>query len=198
MSDRQLQPGIKQSDYTLITSLVLNHYFPVSADWCVAPEQVETNNYKPDFSVFEINLNRADYGRSYPYLTWDVNRAAVISWERLVNLQLWRQCDAVKQNNGRIWAKGQRGFSICLFEFVILKNVTTPNEYSQFTGVNPWQFTPDDIRYLDADPYTELINGVEEVRGANWRVSNKEDHKYIHDMFSHVCVKTKVVKIKKN
>jgi len=32
LSNRQFDPSIRESDYTLITSLILNHYFPLSDD----------------------------------------------------------------------------------------------------------------------------------------------------------------------
>ncbi len=190
LKDRQFDPGIREADYILITGLLLYHYFPYKDNWCVAPEQVIDDNYKPDFIVSEISTAPSDYGQIYPYLNVEVKKPAIISWKKLLDDQLHKQCDNnsnnnARQNNGRLWAMGQRGFEICLFLFDIHKNVNLDN-YTQFTAVNPWNFSADDFDHLDAKPFVEKINGVDQIIAVNWRLDNSDHHRYIHDMFIHI------------
>lgn len=190
LKSKQRNPGVRESDYILITALLLNNYFPYSLNWCVAPEQVIDDNYKPDFIVSEIDTTLRNYGVSYPYLNVEVKRPAIISWKKLLDDQLHRQCDNnsannARQNNGRLWAMGQKGFEICLFLFDIHSHLNLDN-YNQFKAVNPRNYTADDLRHLDAEPFVETINGVDEIIAISWRIDNPDHHIHIHEMFLHI------------
>lgn len=190
LRSKQFNPGVRESDYILITALLLYNYFPYSEDWCVAPEQVIDDNYKPDFIVSEIDTTQPEYGVSYPYLNVEVKRAAIISWKRLLDDQLHKQCDInsannARQTNGRLWAMGQKGFEICLFLFDIHSNLSL-NNYNQFKAVNPRNHSADSLRKLNAKPFVETINGVDEIIAISWRIDNPAHHIHIHEMFLHI------------
>ena len=102
LKNRAQEPQIRECDYAQITCLILNHYFPLTSKWCLATEQVTVDNYKPDFTVSRISTTLMDYGTTYPYLTCEVKKAAIMSWQKLMNDQLWRQSNEVKQPNGKI------------------------------------------------------------------------------------------------
>jgi hypothetical protein len=85
----------------------------------------------------------------------------------LLDDQLHRQCEILqasnaRQTNGKIWAMGQKGFEICLFLFDVNSNLNL-NNYNKFTAVNPENYTADDLHYLDAEPFVEVVNGVEQI-----------------------------------
>lgn len=70
--------------------------------------------------------------------------------------------------------------------FDISSNDNTPYVYSQFFAVNPRGYTADDLKYLDANPFIEMVNGVEEIRAITWRLDNQDHHIHIHEMFMFV------------
>lgn len=187
---KQFDEGILESDYILITTLLLNHYFPYSENWCVAPEQVIDDNYKPDFIVSEIDTTEPNYGVSYPYLNVEVKRPRVMSWKKLLDDQLHKQCDIncgnnPRQTNGKLWAMGQKGFEICLFLFDIHINLNLDN-YTQFKAINPSNLTVATLKSLGARPFVKEINGVDVIIAITWKIDNPKHTKHIHEMFLYV------------
>lgn len=148
------------------------------------------DNYKPDFIVSEISTRLPDYGVSYPYLNVEVKRPAIMSWKKWLDDPLHKQCDNhmannARQTNGRLWAMGQKGFEICLFLFDIHSNLNL-DHYNPFTAVNPRNYTADDLRHLDAEPFVEVVSGAEEIIAITWRLDNPYHYIHIHEMFIHV------------
>ena len=76
-------------------------------------------------------------------------------------------------------------FEICLFLFDIHSNLSL-NNYNQFKAVNPRNHSADSLRKLNAKPFVETINGVDEIIAISWRIDNPAHHIHIHEMFLHI------------
>jgi len=121
-----------ECDYSRITSVILPYFFPYSRNWCISPEWVATENHKPDYTVFTVNLQS---GICSPYLIVEVKNRVAISWWRLMRNQLWDQAVNLKQGNGKLLVIGQIGFEICFFEFDLAKYPSSSGDYTNFTPI---------------------------------------------------------------
>ena len=71
------------------------------------------------------------------------------------------------------WLK--RGLRFAFFIHRVLdinKHINDSNDYSCFAAVNPWNYSKEDFEYLDATPYTEIIDNVEQVIAVTCRLDN--------------------------
>ena len=102
-----------------MSSVLLNYYFPLPNNWCICPEWVAKENYKPDYSIFQLLNNGNVVYFNIPYVILEVKQWGVISWENLISNQLYNQADALKDSNGRLWVIGQRGLEICFFFYLM-------------------------------------------------------------------------------
>ena len=99
----------------------------------ITPEFNYLENRHPDYTIFLITTN------PYKAEIWaviELKSKNGDSWAKLLE-QLWDQADSAKMSNGKLWAIGQKGLEICIFEFDVSKfKEQKPDYYTNFNPLN--------------------------------------------------------------
>ena len=188
---KSLGKATRECDYSKILAMALPQFFPFSAGWFIAPEFVLPGNYSPDYLIGKICITPgANYGKSSHHLVVETKNHAAVSWWVLIKGQLWNQCDATTNSEGKIFCIGLIGFQICFFLFDLSKYRSPSDAYRNFLPLNLNNFTEEDLDYLEIEYLSESAGDRDIIRVVKWRLNNELHHKYILEMFEYVSVNT--------
>jgi len=105
----------------------------------------------------------------------------------LIKDQAWNECDAVKNDQGRIFFIGLIGFGICFFFFDINRFIYDSGWFTNFSPLNLNGLSEKQLRRLGAEPVVESIGGEDIIQVIKWRLDNPVHHPYISQMFLYMA-----------
>ena len=177
----------RECDYYKIMALALPQFFNYINNWCLVSEYNLAGNYSPDYLVSIINITPVlDYGSTSDLLSCEIQNHAAVSWWVIMKDQLWDQTDAAKHEDGTFWVVAQIGFKICFFRFNVNGCPSSSDIYTNFSFLNLYNFTIDDLIDLKIKYITETTNSVISIRVIKWRWDDQNQLKYIEAMFNHI------------
>lgn len=174
-----------ECDYSFVTSALLPYYFrhTQNTTWVITPEYNHLEANHPDYTIFTITRN--PFNKEI-FAVVELKSKTGKSWNANLE-QMWKQCDAVRNPQGKLWAIGQKGFEICFFRFDLLKfEDQIPDVYTNFdplnlANLNTIQLDSLDVKYVECDN-----NGSSRISLIKWRLDNLAHVPYIHNMFLYI------------
>lgn len=174
-----------ECDYSRITSAILPYYFHVTPhnNWVITPEFNYLENNHPDYTIFKVLDNPFRYKI---HAVVELKSKTGASWNKLLE-QMWYQADVAKNDDGRLWAIGQKGLEICIFRFDVLKyEDQVPDYYTHFEPLNLSNLSAPALDALDVK--YEFCDNYDFARIAliKWRLDNINHIPYINRMFEYI------------
>lgn len=129
------QNKLWECDYSCITSAILPYYFHVTHDnaWVITPKYNHLEANHPDYTIFRVMANPT---KLHIHALVEIKSKSGDSLNKLLE-QMYSQCDVAKNDQGRLWAIGQKGFEICFFRFDVLKyGEQQPDYYTNYEPLN--------------------------------------------------------------
>lgn len=179
---------IYEDHVSRLTSIILPYYFNYDT-WFISPEQVWGQNWRPDYTIWKVNLTQGPYfGKSIAHVLVEIKRpvsSGGLSWHKLLE-QGWDQADSAKNTDGKLWFIGQRGFEFCVFRFDVFNYPSNIEGYTNFMPLNLHNWTKQDFDHMNIDVITETVNNVEVIRIIKWRLDDKTHAMFLHEMLSYI------------
>ena len=175
-----------ECDYSLITSAILPYYFHVARNtaWVITPEFNFLEDNHPDYTIFFVNRDN-NYALDV-HIVVEVKSKTGHSWFKLLE-QMYPQAEVAKNSNGKLWAIGQKGFEICIFEFNVRKfEGQDPDCFTNFKPLNLNNFSEPELDRLNIKYEQCNDNGFARIGLIKWRLDNKDHIVYIDDMFQYI------------
>ena len=189
---------LTESDYNLIMTAILPHYFPYNIGWIIGAEiwniDPTVKHGRADHVVLWIEDGNSGFNRNIgdilPYVVYEGKKHKAYTWENLLADQLFAECEGLIIDGKRIWAIGQIGLEMCVFRFD-LDNYKVPGKdfsYEHFSPLNINNWTP---AQLDA----RQIKHITKSYGHNtyithvirWELDNPMHQIIIHDMLQYIA-----------
>ncbi len=185
---RNYRGNLRECDYSKSLALILPQCFPLNLGWFITPEFALTGDYSPDYLIGRIITTPGPYyGTSYHHVVVEVKRRIAVSWWVLMRNQLWDECDAVKNGDGKIFCIALIGFEICFFTFDVNDFHSPSGDYRSFDPLNLNHFTEKDLNDLDVEYIPEKReDGVSVIRVIRWRIDDPRHRPYIVDMLQYI------------
>lgn len=100
---------------------------------------------------------------------------------------MWNQTDVTKNDEGRLWAIGQKGLEICIFRFDVsryqdqIPDCFTNYEPLNLSNLNSAQLDELGVKYEYSDD-----RGFARIALVKWRLDVVKHWPYIHHMFEYI------------
>ena len=100
---------------------------------------------------------------------------------------MWSQADISKNNEGRLWAIGQKGLDICFFRFDILNfQGQVPRCYTNFEPLNLSHLSEPQLDNLGVKYEYCDNHGFARIALIKWRLDDVRHIPYINRMFENI------------
>ena len=176
---RRREP-LQECDYSKLMAISLPQFFAFPA-WFIVPEFVLEGTHRPDYLVGRILPN----GLSYHHVVVETKNSGAVSWQYLMRVQVWDQCDAAKNDNGKIFCICLIGFHLCFFTFDI-SEYQSSEWFTNFSPLNLNGFDEFQLRNMGLEPIVESIANDDIIQTIPWNFSNPMHRPYIIQSFTHM------------
>lgn len=178
-----------ECDYSFLTSAILPYYFHRTAHttWVITPEFNYLEGNHPDYTIFLIPTGNWRY-TAVIHAVVEIKSKTGDSWSKMLE-QMWNQADVAKDDDGRLWAIGQKGLEICIFKFDVLKYMNQePDCYTNFeplnlSNLNTVQLDQLGVKYEECND-----DGFARISLIKWRLDDPRHRPYIDRMFNYIRV----------
>ena len=186
---------LTESDYNLIATAILPHYFPYNLGWIIGAEvwniDPSVKAGRADFVVLSIDDGTMrDPGDTLPYVVYEGKKHEAETWGKLLRKQLFNECEGLIIRSNKIWAIGQIGLEICVFRFD-LDNYKVPGRdftYEHFSPLNLNNWSPAQLDARHINHITWNYDNNERITHViRWELDNPAHQREIHRMLEYIA-----------
>lgn len=151
--------------------------------WVITPEYNHLEGNHADYTIFSIETNPFS---ANIYAVVEVKSKTGNSWYKLLE-QMWNQADVAKQDDGKLWAIGQKGLEICFFRFDVDKYQNQiPDCYTNFEPLNLNNLNTVQLDQLGVKYEQCNDDNFARIALIKWRLDNTNHQPFINYMFQYV------------